>query len=95
MADTPELANQGSVALGDGFPQSVPMQFKDGVHNVHEAIVQHLGGAEVLLANQAMFKNKTYHEFMKGFAKLCEQDVIERALNGVINSHLMMHGRIF
>lgn len=94
MEDPNVTSIEGYVSTGDLPFERVEMQFQDGVHVIHEAIVQHLGGAEVLRKNTTMFHNKTYQEFVEGFFKLVEQDRVRKALGNVIQSHLMTHGQI-
>lgn len=89
MSDQLTELMTGHVAAGGSRPESVEMNFKDGQYRVHEAIVDHLGGVELLRQNVDMFKDKTYREFTTGFHKLVERDQLKRSFEGVIRNHLM------
>lgn len=82
----------GYVAAGNSKPEAVEMNFKDGPHRVHEAVVEHLGGPELLKKSVDMFQDKTYREFMAGYHKLVERDQIKRSFDAFIGGHFMGMG---
>lgn len=89
MSDHVSEVMMGYVAAGNSRPEAVEMNFKDGPRRVNAAVVDHLGGPELLKKNVDMFRDKTYQEFMTGYHKLVERDQIKRSFDAVISGHLM------
>lgn len=90
MDDSIQILGTGYVAMGRNEP--CEMEFSDGIHMVPPAVVQHLGGVELLLENRTMFKDKTYQNFIEGFWKLIATSREQEALQSIINTHLMIYG---
>jgi hypothetical protein len=63
------------------------IDFADGNKRVNSAVVQHLGGANVLLKRKAEFKPYTYAQFLDKFWRLVKEDAVHSALNQVIQNH--------
>jgi hypothetical protein len=87
------ISDGGYVASGSRPEVGVVIQFKDGLHGIPPAIVQHLGGADLLLQTASKFSKTTYKQFLDGFWMLVERDLVRTHLNSVINDHLATYGK--